>query len=54
MKTFRMKASKLSLHELDLHAEKLQRDGYTIITEVISEPDIEEKKRAIDETLETE
>ena len=44
-----MKAS-----ELDEHAARLERDGYTIIPEVMSAAEIEASKRAIDETYAAE
>ncbi len=40
--------------DIQKHATDLEQDGYTIIPAVMSEPDIEETKRAIDETLEAE
>ena len=49
-----MNPSKLSSAELDRHAARLADEGYTIIPEVLSPSDLEEARRAIDETLEAE
>ncbi|MCY3758782.1 MAG: hypothetical protein OXG96_13755, partial [Acidobacteria bacterium] len=49
-----MNTSKLSPTELDRHADRLAEDGYTIIPEVLSRADLDEARRAIDETLEAE
>ena len=49
-----MNPSKLSPSELNRHAAKLERDGYTIIPNVLSAGDLDEARRAIDETLEAE
>ena len=49
-----MNASKLSSAALDRHAARLSEEGYTIIPEVLSRADLEEARRAIDETLEAE
>ena len=49
-----MNASRLDQRELEQHATNLERDGYTIIPELMSVSEIEEAKRAIDETLDAE
>ena len=49
-----MNTSKLSPTELDRHADRLTEEGYTIIPEVLSPADLDEARRAIDETLEAE
>ena len=38
--------------DVDRHARELERDGYTLLLEVMSPSEIEATKRAIDETLE--
>ena len=40
--------------DVDRHARELERDGYTLLLEVMSPSEIEATKRAIDETLEAE
>ena len=49
-----MNPSKLNENELNHHAFELEKEGYTIIPNIMSDLDLENAKNAIDETLEQE